>query len=325
MPKISVIVPVYGVEKYIERCARSLFEQTLDDIEYIFVDDCTPDKSIEILEKVLDDYPVRKPQVKIIRLKQNSGQAAVRKCGTVNATGDYLIHCDSDDWVDVTMYEKMYTKAIETDADMVWCDYYRVRDGKKELKSQKCECDILTVAKSFFDSTLIASLCNRLYKRRLHRADFIYPVEDMHEDFVYALQLLLNSEKIEYLNSALYYYRFNPISISQLCDEKGTIKRYRGAIANTDILILILEKNNLTTQLSNQIEYKKFLCKNTLSPILGKKEYRKLFCDTYSEINKTYLRNPYISTNGKLRAFCILHGMYKTYLFFMWLKSFMTK
>ena len=69
MPKVSVIVPVYGVEIYIERCARSLFEQTLDDIEYLFIDDCTPDRSIEILKQVLEDYPQRKTQTIIHRME----------------------------------------------------------------------------------------------------------------------------------------------------------------------------------------------------------------------------------------------------------------
>ena len=82
MPKVSVIIPVYGVEKYIERCARSLFEQTLDDIEYLFIDDCTPDRSIEVLKSILEEYPNRKEQVIIHRMEQNSGQAAVRKWGS---------------------------------------------------------------------------------------------------------------------------------------------------------------------------------------------------------------------------------------------------
>ena len=129
MPKVSVLVPVYGVEKYIERCARSLFEQTMDDIEFIFVDDCTPDHSIEILKSVIEEYRLRfaekKYEVRIERLPTNSGLAAVRRHGIQLATGDYIINCDSDDWVDVTMYEKMYNKAIEEDADMVVCDYYR--------------------------------------------------------------------------------------------------------------------------------------------------------------------------------------------------------
>ena len=83
MPKVSIIIPVYGVEKYIERCARSLFEQTLDCIEYIFVDDCSPDKSIEILERIIEEYRPRfageRKVVQIERMLTNSGQAAVRK------------------------------------------------------------------------------------------------------------------------------------------------------------------------------------------------------------------------------------------------------
>ena len=97
MPKVSVVIPVYGVEKYIERCARTLFEQTIDDIEYIFVNDCTKDRSIEILEQVIKDYPQRKGQIRIENMLTNSGQAAVRRCGIELATGEYIIHCDSDD------------------------------------------------------------------------------------------------------------------------------------------------------------------------------------------------------------------------------------
>ena len=119
--KVSVIIPVYNVEQYIERCARSLFEQTLDDIEYIFVNDCTPDKSMEVLARVLDDYPARKRQVSIINMPVNGGLPKVRRAGVEAATGDYIIHCDSDDWVDVTMYEKMWKKAVEGEYDMVLC------------------------------------------------------------------------------------------------------------------------------------------------------------------------------------------------------------
>ena len=100
-PKVSVVIPVYGVEKYIERCARSLFEQTMQEgIEYIFVDDCSPDRSIEILEKVLKEYPHREPQVKIIQHSKNQGIFYTRNTGVENATGEYIIHCDSDDWVE---------------------------------------------------------------------------------------------------------------------------------------------------------------------------------------------------------------------------------
>ena len=78
MPKVSVIVTVYGVERYIERCARSLFEQTLDDMEYIFVDDCSKDSSISVLENVITQYPLRKGQVRIVHHEQNKGVSRAR-------------------------------------------------------------------------------------------------------------------------------------------------------------------------------------------------------------------------------------------------------
>lgn len=144
MPKVSVLVPIYGVEKYIERCARSLFEQTLDEMEFIFVDDCTPDKSMEILRSVIEEYRLRFAEkrytVRIERMPTNSGLAAVRRYGIQLATGDYIIHCDSDDWVDATMYEKMYNKAIGEGSDVVVCDYY-MSDENKSIPKIGCHND----------------------------------------------------------------------------------------------------------------------------------------------------------------------------------------
>ena len=104
--KVSVLVPVYGVEKYIERCARSLFEQTYSDLEYVFVNDCTPDQSIEILKKVMAEYPQRKNAVKIVNHAKNRGLAAARNTAYDNATGDFVTIVDSDDWLEWDALEK---------------------------------------------------------------------------------------------------------------------------------------------------------------------------------------------------------------------------
>lgn len=97
--KVSIIIPIYGVELFIERCAISLFEQTLDDIEYIFVDDCTMDKSVQILQGIIAKYPQRKDNVFIIRHERNKGLASARKTGLKFVHGEYVAHCDSDDWL----------------------------------------------------------------------------------------------------------------------------------------------------------------------------------------------------------------------------------
>ena len=97
-PKISVIITIYNSENYITPCVNSLFNQTLEEIEYIFINDATQDNSIEKLHCIIGDFPNRKPSVKIINLNKNKGVSNARRIGLENATGEYIIHCDSDDW-----------------------------------------------------------------------------------------------------------------------------------------------------------------------------------------------------------------------------------
>ena len=127
MAKVSVVIPVYNVEKYIETCVRSLFEQTLHDVEYVFVDDCSPDRSVEILKGLVGEYQTRLEEegkvVRILRMPVNSGQAKVRREGVAHCTGEYIIHCDSDDWVETDMYRAMYETAVASGSDVVVCDY----------------------------------------------------------------------------------------------------------------------------------------------------------------------------------------------------------
>jgi len=97
---VSVIVPIYNVEGYIEKCVRTLFEQTYQNIEYIFVDDCSPDNSVNILEIVLEEYPDRKNQVHIVRHEINKGSASSRNTGLDLVNGEYIMFADSDDYTD---------------------------------------------------------------------------------------------------------------------------------------------------------------------------------------------------------------------------------
>ncbi len=118
--KISVLVSVYDAEPYIERCARSLFEQTYPYLEFIFVDDCTQDNSISILEKVIKDYPERADKVSIIHHKENKGLAAVRNTAFDHATGDFICVVDSDDWMELDGIERLAKEQVATGADVVW-------------------------------------------------------------------------------------------------------------------------------------------------------------------------------------------------------------
>src|ERR1035437_2946131 len=123
-PKVSIIITVYKAEQYIERCARSLFEQTFKELEFVFVNDFTPDTSIQILKKVIDEYSDRKNQVTILNHDYNKGVAAARNTGLDRVRGEYILQVDSDDWVEKSMVEESYVIAEANDSDIVWTDFY---------------------------------------------------------------------------------------------------------------------------------------------------------------------------------------------------------
>lgn len=119
-PSFSIIAPIYGVERYIVNCADSLLGQTYDNIQFIFVNDGTKDASIELLSKLIDKkYGALKDRIVIVN-KLNGGLPAARRTGMEYATGDYILHVDSDDWVETDMVEKIAAKAVETDSDVIY-------------------------------------------------------------------------------------------------------------------------------------------------------------------------------------------------------------
>ena len=120
MEKVSILVPVYGVEQYIERCSRSLFEQSYPNLEYVFVDDCSPDRSLEVLRRVMDDYPERKDAVRIVSHAVNRGVAAARNTSLDHSSGAFVFFLDSDDWLDKDAILSLMRQQSKTDADLVW-------------------------------------------------------------------------------------------------------------------------------------------------------------------------------------------------------------
>ncbi len=120
---VSILVPIYGVEHFIERCARSLFEQTYKNIEYVFVNDCTKDHSVEVLLKTLDCYPERKNGFKLINHIKNSGIASTRNTLLSQCNGYFFMFVDSDDWLEKDAVEAFVNKQNEGDYDIVTCDY----------------------------------------------------------------------------------------------------------------------------------------------------------------------------------------------------------
>ena len=320
MPKVSVLVPVYGVEKYIERCARSLFEQTLDDIEFIFVDDCTPDRSIEILESVIEEYQLRFAEkhydVKIERMSMNSGQAAVRRQGIQLATGDYIIHCDSDDWVDVTMYEKMYNKAIADDADMVVCDYM-VTDGESTQNIVKACHSVKPF--EFLENMLFQrdpwSLWNKLFKITAYYK-IVFPDNSMGEDMAMSIQLITRCRHMAYIQEPLYSYYFNPESITKNNSFDSCVRKYQQLFENSMIVLDFLEDTGLKIYMKDAIIVYKHFIRTVLYSIVYKKDYYTIWRRTFPGLNWQCLISSHISVIDKMRIILTILHLYprKKYL-----------
>lgn len=311
-PKVSVVIPIYNVEKYIERCARSLFEQTLDDIEYIFIDDCTPDKSVSILESVLKEYPHRIPQTQIIRLPQNIGLPSVRKKGISIAKGEYIAHCDSDDWVERNMYELMYDEALKNNYDIVRC-LFTMCNEKFNKKCYIVPSEIYTQKEKLQAYQIEDYGCNAIWDKLIHRKiftdyDIIYPTFNMYEDRVIVTQAIYYCEKIGYIDRVLYYYYQNPNSICHESGEDKILNRIYQKKANIDLIIQFLEDKNIASQYSKEIITLKYNAKVELLPIIHKPHIRKIWNSIYPEVNT-------IKIGGIKRKICYFLGCLNLYTF----------
>ena len=233
VPKVSVIVPIFGVEQFIERCAVSLFEQTLDQIEYIFVNDCTQDRSMDILNSIISKYPHRKSAIKIIQHNTNMGLAIARQSGLKFATGEYITHCDSDDWVEKDAYNNMYLKACESKSDVVICDY-SLTDGCNFKKINGCE---NTIRSSLLTNMMLGrtswAVWNKIVKKEIYQSNtIIFPNKAMGDDMLLTIQLIWHSKTFAYLPQSLYNYYINNNSTTLKRSPESAINRYTQQLDN---------------------------------------------------------------------------------------------
>ncbi|MBR6054933.1 MAG: glycosyltransferase [Bacteroidales bacterium] len=240
-PSVSVIVPVYNAEKYIRRCCESIFSQTYENLEVVIVNDGSTDTSIDIVREILDEeFSHMKSKVRIID-QENQGSPVARRTGIVSATGEYIIQFDSDDWVSERMIEKMVDAAVREEADVVICKYYNVYKSWIIPRREKRFPDSISMLDSLFSHRHFrAYLWNKLARRELFtKKDFLFPRYPMCEDMVITAQLLLNADKIVYINDRLYYYRkTNTASISK----ESRTKRDKDVLLNKIDLWDFLEK-----------------------------------------------------------------------------------
>lgn len=289
IPHVSIIVPVYNVEKYLRQCLDSLINQTLKEIEIICINDGSTDNSLQILE----EYAKKDGRIKVINEK-NVGQGAARNNGMERATGEYIGFVDSDDWVDITMFEKLYKNAKYHDSDMVMCLVNVFDENSQGLRYDKpyfaLECFNKNFNKNVFDHTetkdfffhICVTVFNKIYRTSfLKKINAKFPEDLIFEDNPFFYKTYLSATKVSLIRDFLYFYRIN---------------RPNSTISNVDKRFFDLIKiQNLNKEIfletNNFDDYKMNLFNYTISSLFNRyfqvpKSYRQEFFDLIKEYLK---------------------------------------
>lgn len=299
-PLVSVIVPVYNVEKYIGECARSLFGQTLKEVEYIFVNDGTPDNSMEVLRKVIEEYPQRAPYVRIVVKPRNEGLPAARRSGLEVAEGVYVAHCDSDDWMEPNMLERMYLEARAYDADAVVCAWFR-----DETPAPTKYVRVGENCRDFILGDMIAvgemeSVWRFMVKREVYSSGIEFSRFNQGEDHALMVQLAYRCKSIYCVTMPLYHWRTNMASITNAPSSEAVGRRFRGAAANAKMVEEFLAGQGEKDRYASQLVALKLYCMFYLRPLLRQGEAVAQWRNAFPEIRGKVLSNKCINFTHKL-------------------------
>ncbi len=210
MPKVSIIVPVYNVEKYLSKCLDSIVNQTLKDIEII----CINDGSVDNSQSVLEAYAKKDTRIKVINQK-NLGLSCARNKGIDIAQGEYIGFVDSDDWIDLEFYEELYNNAINTQSDIAASSILRKRLITQKSRVLYKKSTIASDLQEKMDICKIPKCCyvwNKIYKKELIR-DNLFAENKFFEDVLWLPEIIKKSNKIVTVPKIKYYYRANKNSI----------------------------------------------------------------------------------------------------------------
>ena len=313
-PKISVIITIYNREKYIEDCARSLFEQTLDSVEFVFVDDASIDQSVALLYNLLENYPIRKPQTKIIRLETNGGRAVARQTGLDNVSGEYIIHVDSDDWVDYDMLEKLYERAKETHADIVGCNVTHEYRSYKRLFCQDYSNDMDENIRRLLNGKIFPSLCTSLTRTSLIKDNQIaFPQGlDTGEDLLFNLSLYLHANKVVGIDNPFYHYRHTEDSGSF----KHTEKSINSVIEVSRRIENLMRETGNYEKYEHEILFRKFSMKCALITKFDNQAYNQLWLKLFPETHKYIWSYRQFSWKRRVELWLAAHNQFKLAVFF---------
>ena len=309
IPKVSVIITIYNREKYIEECARTLFEQTLDAIELLFIDDGSTDHSVDILKNLLEQYPARRPMVKRICRKHNRGRAVARQTGIENLTGEYVIHVDSDDWVELDMLEKLYAKAKETNADIVGCNITHEYQRSQSIFRQDYSDSMDENIRRLINGGIFPSLCTSLTKTNLIKDNHItFPQGlDTGEDLLFNLYLYLHANKISGIEDPSYHYRHTEDSSSF----KHTEKSIKSVIEVARRIEIVMRETGKYSSYEKEIQFRKFSMKCALITSFDNKDYNKAWVKLFPETNEYIWSYKQFSWKQRLEFWLAAHNLFE--------------
>ncbi|MDD4036126.1 MAG: glycosyltransferase [Bacilli bacterium] len=243
--KISAIIPVYNGEKFIERCLDSILNQSFDDFEIIAINDGSTDNSRKIIEKYVKEYPLK---VSCYNQK-NKGQSVARNRGLDLAQGKYITFIDSDDWIDGKMFEHMYLRAINSDADIITCDYVIAYPGNVEVIRKGTVDFADDPIKNFIMS--VPGPCAKLYKSKLWENQR-FPVNIIYEDFALIPLIGAIAKKIVNIDKAYYYYYQRENST---INQKGFNPKYYDIFEAADYLYNGFQSSKYFDQYIDEVEF----------------------------------------------------------------------
>lgn len=313
--KVSVIVPIYGVEKFIGRCAESLMQQTLKDVEYIFVNDATVDHSMEVLQDVLGRYPERQDSVLITVHKTNKGLPAARNTGLQIAQGEYIFHCDSDDFVESDMLETLYVEAVSHQADIVWCDWFLSFEKNERYMKQPSFDNAQDALKAMLTGGMKYNVWNKLVRHSLYTENQVsFPAGyGMGEDMTMIL-LFAHARRVVYIPKAFYHYvKLNTGAMSGMYSDKHLTELKYNVTRISETLEMICGKT-----LEKEIAFFKLEAKFPFL-IVGDARMYKLWKEWYPEANRFILQNQYIPVRNKWIQWCAWKGQFWIVWLYYWL------
>ena len=240
-------------------------------------------------------------------MPQNSGQAKARFWGVQNATGKYIAHCDSDDWVDKNIYKSLYLKAEYDNADVVVCPFME-SDGINPPKPLPCfpyaKSAIITNKLSCWENE--GSLCNKIFKAELYKHDITYPKGNMGEDMCMVYQLIYYCKKISFVPDVNYYIFKNSKSITRTLTQHNIFSNFLQGCDNCKIVEnFYIKKNAVDKDTRRALIRLKYSKREILRPIVGLKKYHKIWCQTFPEIDKSILKDSSLTIREKIKSICI--------------------